>query len=46
MNGVKIAVKERVELLLEIFTVMHVILLYVKHGLNSQPGNFVFDDQN
>ena len=41
MNGVEIPDKERVELLLEIFTVMHIILLYVK-----QPGNFVFDDQN
>ena len=42
MNGIESPDKERVELLLEIFTVMCITLLYVKHGRNDQPVKSIF----
>ena len=46
MNGIETPNKERVELLLEIFTVMYIILLYVKHGRNNQLVKSIFCYQN
>ena len=46
MNGIETPNKERVELLLEIFTVMCITLLYVKHGRNDQPPKSIFCYQN
>ena len=46
MNGIETPNKERVELLLEIFTVMCITLLYVKHSRNDQPPKSIFCYQN
>ena len=46
MNGIESPDKERVELLLEIFTVMCITLLYVKHSRNDQPPKSIFCYQN